>query len=195
MKNEKKKTGLFFGSFNPIHIGHLALANYMVEYHELQECWFVISPHNPLKEKKNLLHHAHRYRMVLEAIEDYPKFRASDIEFHLPQPSYTIHTLTYLEEKYPDRDFYLIMGADNLSTLHKWKNHDVILQKYHLLVYPRPGYENHPYDLHSHIIMTNAPLMDISSTFIRNAVREGKDIRFFLHPAVWKYMDEMNFYK
>lgn len=193
MKN--KKTGLFFGSFNPIHIGHLALANYMVEFYDLTQCWFIVSPLNPLKEKKSLLHHTHRYRMVMEAVEDYPKFRVSDIEFHLPQPSYTVNTLARLEEKYPGKEFYLIMGSDNIQTLHKWKNYEVILTKYNILVYPRHGYEKNPFENHPNIIYTKAPMMEISSTFLRDAIKHNKEVRYFFHPAVWKYIDEMNFYK
>lgn len=192
---ENNKIGLFFGSFNPIHIGHLALANYITEFHELAQCWFVVSPLNPLKDKKGLLHHVHRYRMVMEGIEDYPKFKVSDIEFHLPQPSFTVNTLAYLEEKYPGKQFHLIMGADNLHTLHKWKNYEVILSKYKILVYPRHGHEGNPFKNHNHIILTKAPMMQISSTFLRDAIRQKKDVRYFFHPAVWKYIDEMNFYK
>ncbi len=190
-----KKVGLFFGSFNPIHIGHLAIANYFAEYTDLNEIWFLVSPHNPLKEKKSLLAQHHRLCMVNLAIEDYPKFRSSDIEFHLPQPSYTIHTLAHLKEKYPKNDFALILGQDNLSTFHKWKNFEVILEHYSLYIYPRPNTEKSTFDNHPHVIFTNAPQIEISSTFIRNAIKEKKDIRFFLHPKVWEYIDEMNFYK
>lgn len=192
---KQKKVGLFFGSFNPIHIGHLAIANYFAEYTELNEVWFVISPHNPLKEKKSLLHQQHRWYMVNLAIEDYPKFKASDIEFHLPQPSYTIHTLVHLKEKYPNHQFCLILGQDNLSTFHKWKNFEVILENYKIYVYPRPGAAPSEFDKHPNIILTDAPYIGISSTFIRKAVKEKKDIRFFLHPKVWQHIDEMNFYK
>ncbi len=132
-------TGLYFGSFNPIHIGHLAIANFMIEFSELEQLWFVVSPQNPLKEKKSLLKDYHRLEMVRLAVEDDERFRASDIEFKLPTPSYTIDTLTYLEEKHPGRKFQLVMGADGLSTFHKWKHADLIVKKYHRLIYPRPG--------------------------------------------------------
>ncbi len=195
VKIKEKKIGLFFGSFNPIHIGHLAIANYFVEFTDLQEIWFVISPHNPLKEKKSLLAQHHRLYMVNLAIEDFPKFRSSDIEFHLPKPSYTIHTLAHLKEKYPQHQFGLILGQDNLVTFNKWKNYDVILDMYYLYIYPRPHSLPSIFDNHPHVIFTQAPIIDISATFIRNAIKEKKDIRFFLHPKVWQYIDEMNLYK
>ncbi|GIV27732.1 MAG: putative nicotinate-nucleotide adenylyltransferase [Bacteroidia bacterium] len=174
-----KKIGLFFGSFNPIHIGHLAIANYFAEFTDLNEIWFVVSPHNPLKEKKSLLAQHHRFYMVNLAIEDYPKFRSSDIEFHLPQPSYTIHTLAHLKEKYPHYHFALLLGQDNLSTFHKWKNFEVILEKYKLYIYPRPNSTPSDFDNHPNVVFTDAPQIEISSTFIRNAIKEKKDIRFF----------------
>lgn len=195
MKTKKFKTGLFFGSFNPVHIGHLAIANYMVEFHGLHQCWFVVSPQNPLKQKNTLLSHVHRYRMVQEAIDDYPKFRVSDVEFHLPVPSYTVHTLAHLEEKFPEHEFILIMGSDNLPTLHKWKNYERILEKYTLLIYPRPGNSLNPFDGNPNVVITSAPWMDVSSSFIREAIKQKKDVRFFLHPAVWRYIEEMHFYK
>lgn len=195
MKSNHKKILLFFGSFNPIHIGHLAIANYFAEFTDNHEVWFVLSPHNPLKEKKSLLAQHHRLYMVNLAIEDYPKFRASDIEFHLPQPSYTIHTLAHLKEKYPHYQFNLILGQDNLSTFHKWKNYDIILENHFIYIYPRLNASPSEFDNHPKVIFTNAPQLEISSTFIRNAIKEKKDVRYFLHPKVWKYIDEMNFYK
>ena len=189
-----KKIGLYFGSFNPIHIGHLAIANYIVEYSDLQQVWFVVSPQNPFKEKKSLLADNHRYYMVNLAVEDDYRFKASNIEFHLPQPSYTINTLTYLKEKYPDKEFSLIMGADNLKHFHKWKNYEYISKNYKMYVYPRPGYDidgtNYP-----NVEKVDAPIMQISASFIRQAIKEGKNIKYFLHPKVWNYIDEMNFYK
>jgi nicotinate-nucleotide adenylyltransferase len=190
-----KKTGLFFGTFNPIHIGHLALANFMTEYYSLDSCWFVITPQNPFKQKQSLLPEYHRYRMVMEAIEEYPRFRASDVEFHLSRPSYTINTLAHLKEKYPENEFLLIMGSDNLHTLEKWKNFEVIINNYSLLIYPRPGYEKNPFPEKKNIIFTDAPLMNISSSFIRKGIKEGKNLCYFVHPAVWKYIEEMRFYK
>ncbi len=191
------KTGLFFGSFNPIHIGHLIIANHLVEYSDLDEVWFVVTPHNPFKEKKSLLADHHRFRMVLEATEDYPKLKPSKIEWGLPQPNYTVNTLAYLDEKYPEHQFNLIMGEDNLRSFHKWKNYEVILENYHIYVYPRisdqkgdPELKNHP-KIHS----VKAPIVEISSTFIRKAIPEGKNIRPLLPEKVWKYLDEMNFYR
>jgi nicotinate-nucleotide adenylyltransferase len=195
------ETGLYFGSFNPIHIGHMAIANYLVEFTGLKQIWFVVSPHNPLKQKTSLLNDYQRLEMVHMAIDDDPRFRASDIEFNMPKPSYTIDTLTYLSEKYPDREFRLIMGSDNLYFIHKWKNYNNLLDEYKIIVYPRPGYpddiERLPVlsDYGERIDQINAPLMEISSSFIRKAVKEGKNICHFLPEKVFKYMDEMNFYK
>jgi nicotinate-nucleotide adenylyltransferase len=187
-----KKVGLFFGSFNPIHIGHLAIANYIVEFTELDRIWFVVTPHNPLKPKKTLLADNHRYYMVNLAVEDNRRFKASNIEFKLPQPSYTVNTLAYLKEKYPDLEFSLIMGADNILTIQKWKNYEYILQNYKIYVYPRPGYnlDNINY---KNVITVNAPIMQISASFIRNAIKSGKDVRYFLLPKVWEFIDEMRF--
>jgi nicotinate-nucleotide adenylyltransferase len=188
-------TGLYFGSFNPIHIGHMAIANFMIEFSDLDQLWFVVSPQNPLKEKKTLLKDDHRLEMVRLAIEGDDRFRASDIEFRLPRPSYTIDTLTYLEEKHPGTEFQLIMGSDGLKTFHKWKHADLIVKKYHRLIYPRPGIENkHPGPLQN-ASLVDAPLMDISSSFIRNAVRQGKDVRHLMPSPAYLYMREMHFYE
>lgn len=195
------KTGLYFGSFNPIHIGHLAIANYLVENSDLGEIWFVVSPHNPLKKKSSLLADHHRIRLAEIATENDDRLFVSDIETKMPQPSYTIDTLTWLDEKYPTREFALIMGGDNLLTLHKWKNVDELIRKYSLYVYPRRGKQSgYPPELeelikNAKISLVEAPLMDISGTFIRDSIANGKDIRHFLPPGVWKYIDEMNFYK
>jgi nicotinate-nucleotide adenylyltransferase len=195
------ETGLYFGSFNPIHIGHMAIANYLVEFTSLKQIWFVVSPHNPLKQKISLLNDYQRLEMVHRAINDDLRFRASDIEFKMPKPSYTIDTLAYLSEKYPDRKFQLIMGSDNLHFIHKWKNYKNLLDEYKIIVYPRPKYptdkERLPVllDYGEQIKQVNAPLMEISSSFIRKAVKEGKNIRHFLPEKVYRYMDEMNFYK
>lgn len=193
-----KKVGLFFGTFNPIHIGHLVIANHMVEFSDLDEVLFVITPQSPFKTKQTLLEDHHRYQMVYEAVQDYPKLKPSTIEFDLPQPNYTVDTLVHLEEKYgKDHHFSLIMGEDNLKSFHKWKNYEAILELHHIYVYPRVshGEVEHQFMDHPKIIKVDAPIMEISSTFIRKAHHEGKNIRPLLPYAVWKYMDEMNFYR
>jgi nicotinate-nucleotide adenylyltransferase len=189
------KTGLYFGSFNPIHIGHMAIANFMIEFSDLEQLWFVVSPHNPLKEKKTLLKDYHRLEMVQRAVEDDDRFRASDIEFKLPTPSYTIDTLVYLEEKNPGREFQLVMGADGLRTFHKWKHANLIVEKYHRLIYPRPGVDMDSVSKLGNASVVNAPLMEISSSFIRNAIKEGKDIRHLVPARAYQYMREMHFYE
>jgi nicotinate-nucleotide adenylyltransferase len=192
-----KKVGLFFGSFNPIHVGHLVIAEYMAEFTPLEQIWFVVSPCNPLKKKETLLNEKHRIRMVRLAIEYDTRFKASSIEFDLPRPSYTINTLTHLNEKYPKIDFSLIIGLDNLATLHKWKNYEVLLKNYKLYVYPRVHQVTIPAPLVSHpsVTLTNAPIVELSSTFIRKAISEGKAIKQMVPPQVGAYIKEMNFYK
>ncbi|PTM04161.1 MAG: nicotinic acid mononucleotide adenylyltransferase [Bacteroidetes bacterium] len=191
------KIGLYFGTFNPIHVGHLTIANHMAEYSDLDQVWFVVTPHSPFKKKNSLLDNNHRFQMVDRAVEDYSKLRASDIEFKLPQPNYTINTLTYLEEKYPEYEFALIMGEDNLKSFHKWKNYELILERHHIYVYPRisKGTVETRFDNHPKIHFIDSPIMQLSSTFIRNAIKEGKNIRPMLPEHVWSYLDEMNFYK
>jgi len=189
------KTGLYFGSFNPIHVGHMAIANYMVEYTEIDQLWFVVSPQNPLKKKKTLLDDYHRLELVNRAIGDDLRFRASKVEFNLPKPSYTIDTLTYLSEKYPTHQFFILMGSDNLEYIHKWKNAEVLLQNYDIIVYPRPGFQIDPSKQNPRIQIADAPLMEISSTFIRDSIKEGKDIRHFLPYRTWDYLQQTNFYK
>lgn len=191
------KVGLFFGTFNPVHIGHLILGSYMVEFTDLGEVWFVVTPHNPLKEKQSLLPDLHRYRMVEEATEDYPRLKPSNIEFGLPQPNYTINTLAYLSEKYPENEFVLIMGEDNLKTLHKWKNYEALLENYAVYYYPRIYSETQDdqMPIKGKLHRVEAPVVEISSTFIRNAIKQKKDIRAMLPPGVWNYIDTMNFYK
>lgn len=198
-----KKTGLYFGTFNPIHVGHLIIASYMVDFTDLDELWLVVTPQNPLKDRQTLLADHHRLNLARVAVEDNPKLRVSNIEFDLPKPSYTSHTLAYLKEKYSDRDFALIMGEDNLRTFHKWKNYEQILDQHDLYVYPRAilaeeeGTEglseirNHP---HVHLC-NDVPVMNISSSFIRQAVKDGHDVRYLLSEPVFRYVDEMNFYK
>ncbi len=195
-----KKVGLFFGTFNPIHIGHLILANHLVEYSDLNEVWFVVTPHNPHKQKKSLLNDNHRYQMVEIAIEDYPKLKASKIEFGLPQPNYTVITMVHLREKYPNYQFSLLMGEDNLQSFHKWKNYESIIENHDIYVYPRKfsnkekkakiteRYSEKIYNL-------DAPIVEVSSTFIRKAIKEKKNIKPLLENKVYIYLDEMNFYK
>lgn len=192
-----KKVGLYFGTFNPIHIGHLVIANYMAEFCDMDEVWLMVTPHNPLKNKKTLLDNHHRYELVYRAVENYPKLIPSKVEFDLPQPSYTVNTLAFLEEKYPDHVFALIMGEDNLRTFHKWKNYEVILERHEIYVYPRLQTTEGPgrFDSHKKIHKVSAPVMELSATFIRNAIAAGKDIRPMLPVAVWEYIDEMNFYR
>lgn len=192
-----KKIGLYFGTFNPIHVGHLNIANYMAEYSDLDEVWLVVTPHNPLKKKKTLLDDIHRLALVRIAVEDYPKIKPNTIEFDLPQPNYTVNTLAHLEEKHPEYLFCLIMGEDNLKSFPKWKNYEVILDRYELYVYPRisEGTVDAQFSKHPKIHKVDAPIMELSSTFIRNAIKEGKNIRPMLPENVWAYMDEMNFYR
>ncbi|QHI37695.1 Nicotinate-nucleotide adenylyltransferase [Kordia antarctica] len=191
------KIGLYFGTFNPIHIGHLAIANHMAEYSDLDAIWMVVTPHNPFKKKSTLLDNHHRYQMVMIATEEYPKIKPSKIEFDLPQPNYTTNTLAHLQEKYPTHEFCLIMGEDNLKSLHKWKNYEVILKNHDVYVYPRisEGIAEHQFTDHPKIHRVNAPIMEISSTFIRKAIKDQKNIKPLLPQHVWEYIDEMNFYR
>lgn len=189
------KVGLFFGSFNPIHIGHLAIANYITEFSDLDELCLVLSPQNPLKKKKSLLNEYDRLKMVELALEESETIIASDIEFRLPKPSFTIDTLTYLKERNPNNDYVLIAGADNFESFHKWKNYEEILKQYQIYVYPRPGYDLGKYENHPSIKIINAPLMEISSSFIRKAIKENKDVRYFLPNKVYDYIHQMQFYK
>ncbi len=189
------ETGLYFGSFNPVHIGHLAIAKYVVEFTGLDEFWFVVTPQNPLKQKANLLYDLDRLEMVKMAIEGDERMQVSDIEFYLPKPSYTIDTLTYLKERNPNRNFKILMGSDNLDNFSKWKNHEIILQNYGVIVYPRPGFNSSSVELHKNItIAKDAPQMEISSSFIRNAIKERKDVRHFLPHKVWKHIEKKGFY-
>ncbi|CAL2086744.1 nicotinate (nicotinamide) nucleotide adenylyltransferase [Tenacibaculum sp. 190524A05c] len=192
-----KNIGLYFGTFNPIHIGHLIIANHLVENSDLDEIWMVVTPHNPFKKKSSLLDNHHRFEMVYKATEDYDKISPSDIEFKLPQPNYTVHTLAHISEKYPSYNFNLIMGEDNLKSLHKWKNYETILEHHNVYVYPRisEGVVETQFDNHPKIHRVNAPIVEISSTMVRNAIKEGKNIKPLLSSSVWKYIDEMNFYK
>lgn len=193
----KKQIGLYFGTFNPIHVGHLTIANHMAEHSDLDQVWFVVTPHSPFKKKSTLLDNNHRLEMVYRATKDYTKLRPSDIEFALPQPNYTINTLTYLQEKFPDHEFALIMGEDNLKSFHKWKNYELILENHHIYIYPRisEGVIEHQFKNHPKVHKVDAPIMELSSTFIRKSIKSGKNIRPMLPEHVWEYVDEMNFYK
>lgn len=191
------KVGLFFGTFNPIHIGHMIIANYFAEFTDLDEVWFVITPLSPFKQKKTLLANTHRLAMANIAVENYPKLKTNTIEFNLPQPNYTVHTLAYLKEKYPLYKFCLLMGEDNLKGFHKWKNYETILENYELYVFPRISEGSADIKLlnHSKIHRVAAPIVQISSTFIRKAIKTQKNVTTMLPQNVWKYIDEMNFYK
>ncbi|MBN2486321.1 MAG: nicotinate-nucleotide adenylyltransferase [Bacteroidales bacterium] len=190
------KTGLFFGSFNPVHIGHMAIANYFVEFTDIDQLWFVVSPHNPLKEKNSLLDDYARLEMVRLAIGNDARFGVTDIEFRMPQPSYTIDTLTYLAEKYPDREFVLIMGSDGLSTFHKWKNYTEIINNYQRYIYPRGNDDTcAEFPKYANIKVVDAPKIDISSTFIRKAIRNKRNVQYFLPEKVFGYIDREGYYK
>lgn len=187
--------GLFFGSFNPVHIGHMALANYMLSCTDMDEIWMVISPHNPLKNKSSLLNQNHRLALVNLAIDDFQGIKSSTIEFNLPQPSYTINTLAHLNEKYPQHKFSLIIGQDNLMNFGKWKNHEAILKSYQIFVYPRQNSVSSEFDNHPNVHFTQAPIIEISSTLIRNAIKERKDVRFFLPSKVWNEIEAAGYYQ
>jgi nicotinate-nucleotide adenylyltransferase len=189
------KIGLFFGSFNPVHIGHLIIANYMANHTDLDQVWLVVSPHNPLKEKGDLINMYDRLEMAKLAVEDANNIRVSDVELKLPQPSYTIDTLAFLHEKYPEHQFSLIMGSDNLVSLKKWKNYELILRDYHIHIYPRPGHTSHEFKDHPSISLTQTPLMELSATFIRKSVKQGKNIKFFVQDEVLKFIESKNLYR
>ena len=181
-----KKVALYFGSFNPIHIGHLALANYVCEYGGIDELWFVVSPHNPFKKEVDLMDDDLRLELVRLATGDYPRFQVCDAEFHLTRPSYTIHTLDYLRGQHADIEFALLIGSDNWEKFPYWYEAERIMREYSVLIYPRPDYPIDASTLPANISLIEAPLFEISSTFIRQAMREGRDVRYFLHPAVYE---------
>lgn len=191
----KLKVGLFFGSFNPIHTGHLIIANAILESTDLQKIWFVVSPRNPLKESKSLLHEFDRLDMVRSAVFDNFNMEVSDVEFNLPKPSYTINTLTYLSEMYPDKEFAIIIGEDNLKIFPKWKNHNRILENYSLYVYPRPGNSHTTLKDHPKVTHVEAPTINISATFIRKYVQEGKSIQYLVPDSVRELIKEKKFYQ
>lgn len=187
------KTGLYFGSFNPVHIGHLVVANYMVAFTDIDELWFVVSPQNPLKEKEILAPDPLRLRMAELATANDSRLKVSDVEFSMPTPSYTIDTLQTLGQRYPDREFSIVMGSDGLPTFNQWKNYQALEQQYKRYVYPRPGCPIDPSLLN--VIKTDAPQMNISSTFIRQAIAEGKDVRYFLPSGVWDFLKSHRLYQ
>ncbi len=189
--------GLYFGTFNPIHIGHLIIANHMVENSDMDQVWMVVTPHNPLKKKSTLLDDYQRLELVHLATENYPKICPSDIEFKLPQPSYTTHTLAHLKDKFPQHSFSLIMGEDNLKSLHKWKNFEHLLQNHVINVYPRISDEedSHNFKNHPNVRIIHAPIVEISSTFIRENIKANKNIQPMLSAEVWKYIDLNNLYR
>lgn len=191
------KVGLYFGTFNPIHVGHLIIANHIVENSNLDQVWMVVTPHNPLKKKTGLLEDYHRLQMVHLATEGYDKIMPSDIEFKLPQPNYTVNTLVHLHEKFPKHSFSLIMGEDNLKSLKKWKNYEVIVKDYDLYVYPRISTDVIPQEFvnHPNIHKITAPIIELSSTFIRNSIKDKKNIRPMLDTKVWEYIDHNLFYR
>ncbi len=188
------KIGLFFGSFNPMHLGHKIIASYMAEFSDLDKISFVVSPQNPFKKKYSLLDQHHRLMIIRMEIEDNSKLQVSDIEFKMPQPSYTIDTLVRLKEQHPENKYALIMGADNLQNIQKWKNYEQILDDYAIYVFQRPGFTIS--EVHSNIhIVKDVPQMEISASFIRNHIKKGRDISYLIPEKAWRYIDEMNFYK
>lgn len=191
-----KEICLYFGSFNPIHAGHLAIANYIVEFTDLDEFWFVVTPQNPHKKKKNLLNDYDRLEMVQFAVEGDERLQVSDIEFFLPKPSFTIDTLAYLKDRHPNNHFKILIGSDNLQSFNRWKNHSAIVENFGVIVYPRHGFDQSAIRMHPNILIAaEAPMMEISSSFIRKAIKQGKDIRHFLPPKTWEYIDRMGFYR
>lgn len=190
-----KKTGLFFGSFNPVHIGHMIIANFMATQTDLDQVWMVVSPQNPLKSKASLASDYDRLHLVQLAIGDNPNLLASNIEFKLPQPSYTIDTLTYLKEKYPNRDFVLIMGGDNLATLQKWKNYEMILRDYAIYVYKRPNYPLGDLAEHPNVHTFEAPQMHISASYIRNCIKQGHSVQYLVPEPVYDSLENSRLYR
>ena len=189
------RIGLFFGTFNPIHVGHMVIAGYMTEFTDLEEVWFVVSPQNPLKKEQTLLEENLRLNLVKLAAGNNPKLNLSDVEFSLPKPSYTFDTLIHLSEKFSEHKFVLIVGTDNLAAFNKWKNHEQILEKYFLYVYPRAGFSGGKLASHPNVKITNAPVMEISSSFIREAIKNKKDVRYMLTESVYHCIEENHYYE
>jgi nicotinate-nucleotide adenylyltransferase len=186
--------GLYFGSFNPVHNGHLIIASFVATNTELDQVWMVVSPQNPFKENNTLLNQYHRLHLINEAIEGEKKIKASNIEFNLPKPSYTVDTLAYLKEKFPGHIFSIIMGSDSFQNLHKWKNHEVIVNNYHIYIYKRQGFEIKN-KLGATVTILNAPLLEISSTEIRKLIKEKKSIRYLVPDVVKDEIDNNNYYR
>jgi nicotinate-nucleotide adenylyltransferase len=192
----QKRIGLFFGTFNPIHTGHMIIAEYMAALPDIDQVWFVVSPHNPLKDRATLANDFDRLHMVRLAIDDNAKLRASNIEFSLPKPSYTIDTMAYLHEKYPEHHFSLIMGSDNIQTIHKWKNFEVLIGRYTIHIYDRPGAEEKSIpEQAKEIIFHPVPLLHISSTYIRQRIAEGLSVRYMVPDSVYQFLDGSTLYK
>lgn len=188
------KIGLYFGSFNPIHTGHLIIASFMAYHTDLDKVWLVVSPHNPLKASSSLLNEHHRFHLAEMAVQDEPRLRVSNIEFSLPRPSFTIDTLTYMTEKFPTQQFVVIMGSDSFQNIPRWKNYEQLLANYEIYIYNRPGHEvKETYG--GRVTVVDAPMLDISSSNIRKWIQEGKSVRYMVPETVWKYMAENNYYK
>lgn len=187
------KIALYFGSFNPVHVGHLIIANHVLNETEVDRLWFVVSPHNPLKQENGLLNEYHRLHLVQTAIADDPRMKASDIEFHLPRPSYTIDTLTYLKEKYPEHEFLIVMGSDSFSNIKKWKNYELLLRDYKILIYQRPGFVvDSPATANATVLQ--APLLEISATRLREMILKGKSIRYMVPEKVREEIEAGGYY-
>ena len=191
----RRKIGLFFGSFNPVHVGHMIIANYMVQHSDMDELWMVVSPHNPHKNKKSLANNYDRLHLVKLAIGDNENLKASDIEFGLPQPSYTVDTLVYLKEKFPTREFSLIMGGDNLGTLHKWKNYEMLIENHSIYVYNRPGYDLGDLKDHKNVTILDAPLLEISASYIRNEIKENRSVEYLVIREVAEQIELSGLYR
>lgn len=189
------KIGLFFGSFNPVHIGHLIIANTMLQQSDLEEVWFVVSPQNPLKDRCSLLDDHQRLEMVRMAVDDNPRLHVSDVEFSLPLPSYTFNTLSHLAQQQPQHEFCLIMGSDNLANFTRWRNWEQIIGNYQIYVYPRPGSNQCELSAHAHVTMVDVPMLDISSTYIRQQISAGRDVRYLLPEPIYMYLSQMHFYQ
>lgn len=188
------KTGLFFGSFNPVHVGHMIIANHMLNHTDLDAVWLVVSPHNPLKKKSTLANDYDRLHLVNLAIGDTLNLKASDIEFSLPKPSYTIDTMTYLTEKYPNIEFSLIMGGDNLASITKWKNYELLLERYRIFIYKRPNYAENEFADHKNVVLAEAPLLDISASYIRQLIKDKKSIKYLVPDKVYEYLKDFPVY-